>query len=167
MNNNPRVLGVAATTRAYGLVVLEGPEILYYWSESYDKTRSPVQNLVVIRKKLVSTVGYLRPNRIGCARPKNSRVADQILPACIHAEVRWISRKRQARFRSVDIQRLLHAVKRSRLRPMTRKPDAYARAEAESFRALLKRKLPRCSKQALLLAFETARQVQKPTAQVR
>jgi hypothetical protein len=167
MNRNLRTLGVASTTRAYALVVLDGYEIVYYWSEDFDKEKSPVQNLVAARKKLMSAMSHLRPGHIGCTRPKLSRVMNQTVPIFLHAEVRWISRKRMARFSSFNSHRLRQSIQRRRMGPKTREPDAYARAEAEILQIGSKRKLSPDSKKVLVLALETARNVRKPAAEAR
>jgi hypothetical protein len=161
MNRNLRTLGVASTTRAYGLVVLDGYEIVYYWSEEFDKEKSPVQNLVAARKKLMSVMSHLRPGHIGCTRPKRLFAVNQTVSVFLHAEVRWISRKRKARFNSFDSHRLRQSIERRRMRSKTREPDAYARAEAEVLLIGLKRKLSPDSKKVIQLALETARTVQK------
>lgn len=136
MTREPRVLGVASTARACGLVVLEGSDIVYYWAVPYDRSKSPVQNLAAIRKRLVSVTNYLRPIQIALTMREYLRSTDRAISDCVFAETRWLARTHQIRFRSVDVHK--------RFRPSLRLPE------------LTRVSLPTGARRSLHLAFEAA-----------
>lgn len=157
MNSSVRVLGVAPTSTACGVVVVEGLEVVYFWAKVYDRRRSPILTLTAIRKKLVTAMQFLRPTRVACLQYTASGGPDAVLPRCLSAEVRWLSRKRGTKFRSIRRRPAEHRAQRDG-RGMKGESEAASAAITQNKpeRGVRKPAAEGRAGQALALAYEVA-----------